>query len=381
MLYYATDIKPKIYNLDVASSYNYTDIQMGRTPFTMALDREEHKLFVVNQYDNSLSVINTTNRQVIETIPVGNQTQDIAYDNNSRQIFVASMGSKNISVIDGRTYKEIKQIDSGGNISAIYVDARGTTYVTHPDTNTITVIYKDGNQVAVPNNSNNTDSKYSSNLLDNTDSKYSSNLLDNTDSKYSSNLLDNTDSKYSSNLLDNTDSKYSSNLLDNTGAEYFSKPVDVTVDPKKNFIFVANHDDSTISVLNASNSKYPLIKKILVGKAPNDILINPLSRELYVINSGSDTLSIISIDGLFVKRTIMLGKSPWMLSFDDERKNGLIYATLVDANALSVINPSKNYMCEVKEVHVGTSPNGVMYDPSNKISFCIKFIFKYGLRN
>ena len=96
------------------------------------------------------------------------------------------------------------------------------------------------------------------------------------------------------------------------------------------------------------------------------MLINVPSRELYVVNYGSETLSIISLDGLYVKRTILLDKKPLSLSHDD---SGLIYVSLSNGDSISVIDRSKKGICEVKEEPVGRSPYGVVFEPGLKFVY------------
>ena len=69
-------------------------------------------------------------------------------------------------------------------------------------------------------------------------------------------------------------------------------------------------------VLNTDNN-YSLVKKIKVGKSPNEILFDDKSRNLYVANAGSDSLSIISPDTLEVKKTVLLGANPFSITYDE----------------------------------------------------------------
>ena len=108
------------------------------------------------------------------------------------------------------------------------------------------------------------------------------------------------------------------------------------MDPKTKNIFVANDEDSTITVLNADKN-YSLVKKITVGKSPSEILFDDKSRNLYVANSGSDSLSIISPDTLQVERTVLLGANPFSIAYDEAEQ--LVYVTNQNDNTLSVINP------------------------------------------
>ena len=133
---------------------------------------------------------------------------------------------------------------------------------------------------------------------------------------------------------------------------------------------LTNADNSSVSVIDP-NKNYTMVKKIIVGNKPNEMFINPQSRELYVVNKLSDTLSILSTKDLYVKRTILLGKQPFAVTYDNT--SGLIYVSVStqnpDAFGLSVINPFKKEICEMSETLLGTRPSSVMFDPHSNLTY------------
>ena len=112
-----------------------------------------------------------------------------------------------------------------------------------------------------------------------------------------------------------------------------------------------------------------MVKKIIVGNNPNEMFINPQSRELYVVNRQSDTLSIISTDGLYVKRTILLAKQPYAVTYDSNR--GLIYVSIQnpDKYGVSVINPYNKQTCEMSMTHLETKPSYIMFNPRSNLTY------------
>ena len=207
LLYYTTEQKPKFHSINLELSNKTKEIPVGRGPSAMSYDDNNHRIFVINSADDSVSVINTKNNSDLNNVmsfKVGNYGEgatDIAYDKKEKQILVAYSAANYVSVVDDTTFKESKKINTNMTASAIFVDDNtGLIYVTHQENNSVSVIK--GN--------------------------------------------------YSSSIPDNPSHR----------SEYFRNPSDITVDPKANLVFVANYDNSSVSVLDAANN-YTLKRKSL----------------------------------------------------------------------------------------------------------------------
>ena len=228
-------------------SDNFTNINVENYPKSMAYNDKNKEILVVNTFSDSVSVIDPQTNTTKKSFKVPHLPNDIVYDSSDNRVYLANSGNNTISVLDGTTYNETRNIKVGKTPKAVYFDNNSKTlYVTNGD-NTLSV-------VDVANN-------------------------------------------YSVKTIGNRS-------LQERG--FFNRPVDVTMDPKTKNIFVANYNDSTITVLSADKD-YSLVKKITVGKSPGEILFDDKSRNLYVANSGSNSLSVISPDTLQVERTVLLG--------------------------------------------------------------------------
>ena len=77
---------------------------------------------------------------------------------------------------------------------------------------------------------------------------------------------------------------------------------------EKGKIYVANFDNNTVSVINASSDKG--ISTIPVGENPGDIAVNPSTNKIYVANLGSNTVSVISASSDKEISRIPVGENP-----------------------------------------------------------------------
>jgi YVTN family beta-propeller protein len=94
-------------------------------------------------------------------------------------------------------------------------------------------------------------------------------------------------------------------------------PSDITIDPSKDKIYVANgcfimhlSCTNTVSVISASSDK--VISTIPVGKNPSTITSDFSTDKIYVSNSGPDTVSVISASSV-VCSTIDIASVPFLL--------------------------------------------------------------------
>jgi len=83
-------------------------IMVGDNPNDMCLTKNGHYLFVANANDNTVSVIDTKNRNVIETLstslfpdaPTGSTTNSVALSENEKMLFIANADNNYLAVFD-----------------------------------------------------------------------------------------------------------------------------------------------------------------------------------------------------------------------------------------------------------------------------------------
>ena len=119
-------------------------------------------------------------------------------------------------------------------------------------------------------------------------------------------------------------------------------------------IYVTNSGSNTISVIDGKTNK--VVATIPVGASPHDIIGSMLGK-LYVTNSGSNTISVIDGKTNKVVATIPVSNFPRGIAVAD---NGLIYTTNSGSDNVSVIDGKTNKV--VATIPSGYLPNGVASD-------------------
>jgi YVTN family beta-propeller protein len=111
-------------------------------------------------------------------------------------------------------------------------------------------------------------------------------------------------------------------------------PSGVAYDPTNRMIYVANGIGNTVTVLRASN--YELMGTIPVGAQPKGIAVNPVTNRVYVANYGSGTVSVIDGATHTVSQTIAVGTQPSMVAVNPVTNKA--YVSLHGEGSVAVID-------------------------------------------
>ena len=97
-----------------ATTYRVTAaIGVGSAPREVGVDPAANTIYVTNENDNSVSVIDGVTNTVTATIAVGDSPWGVAVDTATNTIYVANVGGT-VSVIDGTTNTLTATIGVGG---------------------------------------------------------------------------------------------------------------------------------------------------------------------------------------------------------------------------------------------------------------------------
>src|SRR6516165_7270770 len=97
--------------------------------------------YVSNEKGNSVSVIDTATRKVIETIKVGQRPRGITFTKDQRYVLVAVGDDDTIQMIDAATNKIVDTLPSGPDPELFADDPSGNIlYVANENDNTVTII-------------------------------------------------------------------------------------------------------------------------------------------------------------------------------------------------------------------------------------------------
>ena len=243
-------------------------INSGSFPIGIDINPITNKLYVANQFSNTISVIDIDKSKVEKNIDVGNSPYDVRVNPFSNRIYASNRDSDSISVIDGFTNKELTKISVGDSPLGIGINlGRGWVYVANLDSKTITVIDAINNHIIKT-------LKYAS-------LPYDVVINPVTNKVYVSDL-----GKDSVLVLDG-----SNNTLVSTIPVGLNPSV-LAINTQTNTIYVSNFSNDTVSIINGTSNKVET--NIKVGNNPVGIAVNPRINKIYVNNLADNTISVIN---------------------------------------------------------------------------------------
>ena len=211
-------------------------------------------MYVSNEDDNQVTVIDLLTRQAVHTISVGVEPEGIAVSPDNLWIVSASETTNMVHWIDAKTY-EIK--------ANTLVDPR-------PRALNFTA---DGQQLWVT-------------------------------SEIDGTLM----------IIDVATKEISQRIhfaVPGLGKEKI-QPVGVVVDKKRQWAYVALGPANRVAVINAQT--YEVEKYLLVGARVWNLAFSPEQKRLYTTNGVSHDISIIDLDDHKVTKSIAVGRYPWGLA-------------------------------------------------------------------
>jgi YVTN family beta-propeller protein len=141
-----------------ASLEKLAEVQVGVDPRTVAIDAAGTYAYVANRGSGTLSVVDLNAHELVTTVQVGYQPYGVVVDPDGRWVYVANAGADSISVIHTTTWQVATTIPTGDRPSGLAVSQDGDRlYVTHLLTGEVSVIPTTNLPEAVPDCSRQTD--------------------------------------------------------------------------------------------------------------------------------------------------------------------------------------------------------------------------------
>ncbi|HEV2519302.1 MAG TPA: YncE family protein [Thermoplasmata archaeon] len=127
-------------------------------------------------------------------------------------------------------------------------------------------------------------------------------------------------------------------------------PIAATVDTANGWVYVINGGSNNLSIINGSR----VIASPSLGSSPAQATFDPGNGWVYVANSASNNVSVLN-------RTKLVGSpgagyGPYAIGYDPA--NGYVYVVDDNVNAVSILNGTSL----VRTVTVGMSPDGLAFD-------------------
>jgi YVTN family beta-propeller protein len=145
-------------------------------------------------------------------------------------------------------------------------------------------------------------------------------------------------------------------------------PIGVAANPITNRIYVTGNFDNTVSIIDGA--KNTRVSSIPVGLRPVGIAVDPLTNRIYVANSRDNTVSVIDGANNAVIATIRVGHAPNGVAVNPKSDN--VFVTNANDGTVSVIDGATNTVTST--IGVGRSPLGVAVNPKTHRVFVTNFL-------
>ena len=277
----ATFLIPKIY---VARGDGIVDVIAGATNPTL------NRVYVVNDGNDTVSVIDAETDGVLTTVAAGIGANDVGVNANTGQVYVANNGSWDVTVIDGLTNSVVTTIDAGAFNTPNWLAVNSTTnriYVSNAGFDNVAVIDGATNgiltSVAVGSQPEGVAVSESTNMV------------------YVSNNIDST--------VEVVDGATNTSVTAITVGGGLLTLWGVAVNPTISRVYaIDGQSPGAVVVINATNNTE--ITTVSVGNTPDHVAVDEAANLLYVTNSADGTVSIVDGATNTVTTTVVVGGSP-----------------------------------------------------------------------
>jgi len=319
-------------------------VMVGKRPRGIAVSqsKERQRVYVVNSGSNSISVIDPTKNKVEVEIPIrfGKEPEGIAVARvtpDKEFIFITNYGSNTVSIIDASTYQEFDRANVGDGPIAIAADPPVETisssrFLSMSDMNTIRNYRRNYYNVYVANKNSRDVSILK---MDRANGRPEEVITLNVQWSPIALTVDYPRGKvYVANyaydnlsLIDiiqvvGGNKSGAVSEMSNVGASLTG----VISDPDFDRLYLLKESSGEVFMVRPfseasdtlKTSLSPVIGAISVGSQPRSFLMDPEGRKIYVVNSGSDSVSVVDKTTKREEKVIPVGRKPYGIAMFPE---------------------------------------------------------------
>jgi len=345
------DNMSKIGQISSEGGVGQPGVAVDSYPIGVAVNPVTKKVYVTNEFSNTLSVINGVTDSKADTISVGSFPYGVAVNPFNDRVYVTNRGSNTVSVIDGPTSTKLSNIIVGNSPVGIAVNPSSNwIYVANINSGTVSVM--DGITNKVTDTITVGKAPYGVAVNPVTNKVYVTNIQSNSIS-----------------VIDGKTNKVTGTIT------VGNSPVGVSTNTLTNMIYVTNHASNSISVIDGKTNK--VTGTITVGTSPVGVSANPVTNKVYVTNIQSSTVSVIDGKTNRVVNTIIVNPSlgrpktlgdpvlnmPILVKFPliaslvaVNSVSNMVYVTNTGSDIVSIIDGNKDKMI-VREAFNVNPPN------------------------
>lgn len=110
-------------------------------PAGMDISKDGKYLYVANNKDDSMSVIDLQKKDFVKKIPVGHNPYTVVLAEDGKEAYVSNWGENTVSIIDTKTQKLTGSIKVGTHPNSMKLNPSGQyLYVTNPDSDSVSIV-------------------------------------------------------------------------------------------------------------------------------------------------------------------------------------------------------------------------------------------------
>ena len=100
-----------------------------------------YTVYVTNEKDNTLTIIDSTKLEVIRTVKVGQRPRGVILSKDHKWLLICASDDNNVQVFDARTMEYVKTLPSGPDPELFILHPSGNPlYIANEDDNLVTVV-------------------------------------------------------------------------------------------------------------------------------------------------------------------------------------------------------------------------------------------------
>jgi YVTN family beta-propeller protein len=286
------------------------NIKVGKGPVALAINEATNRIYVANNAGGSVSVIDGTNDVVVATVNVGTLPYTLAVNPVTNKVFVSNVFSDKITLIDGAT-NATSTIKAGSADSIVIDTKRDRAYLIGWEGTSLTVL--DSNPAII--------------------GKIKMGGM-----HLWGMAVDETAGKLYITRAGNAQLAIVDEASENvTNIPTGSTPCAVALNLATNRIYVVNHEDDTVTVIDAREGK--TLATVKVGEKPQGIAIDAKANRIYVANVHGDSISVVDGAENTVIKTLPVGRNPYALAVN--AATARLYAVSESNTPSAVANPEE----------------------------------------
>jgi YVTN family beta-propeller protein len=147
-----------------------------------------------------------------------------------------------------------------------------------------------------------------------------------------------------------------------------SQPMGIVVSPDSRFVYVANWDSQTVSVISAEKMK--VVSTIPGTDCPASVAVSTDGRALYVANYCDNAVSVVDTKYRQVVASVSVGNSPNWVAASPVATNPRIYVANSADGTVSVIDGATNQVSG-NPIAVGGFPEELLFTPNGESVYLV----------